>query len=125
VHDALLASKLVSYAQGFMLMRAANDEYGWRLDLGRIALLWRAGCIIRSSFLGRIRDAYEHDADLASLLLDPWFRQVVERCQNGWRRHGDARRRARDRGSRPVGGTRLLRWLPLRAWPGQRHPGDA
>ena len=86
VGDALLASKLVSYAQGFMLMRAANDEYGWRLDLGNIALLWRAGCIIRSSFLGRIRDAYEHDADLASLLLDPWFRQVVERSQNGWRR---------------------------------------
>ena len=86
VHDALLASKLVSYAQGFMLMRAARREYGWPLDLGGIALLWRAGCIIRSSFLGRIREAYERDADLASLLLDDWFREVIERSQPGWRR---------------------------------------
>lgn len=86
VHDALLASKLVSYAQGFMLLRAATNEYAWRLDLGGIALLWRAGCIIRSSFLGRLRDAYDRDADLASPLLDPWFREVTQRCQHGWRR---------------------------------------
>ncbi|WP_299070816.1 decarboxylating NADP(+)-dependent phosphogluconate dehydrogenase [Accumulibacter sp.] len=86
VHDALLASKLVSYAQGFMLMRAASEAHGWHLDLAGVALLWRAGCIIRSSFLDRIRDAYEPRADLACLLLDPWFRETLARCQDGWRR---------------------------------------
>lgn len=86
VHDALLASKLVSYAQGFMLMRAAAAEQGWKLDYGAVALLWRGGCIIRSSFLGRIRDAFQRDQVLASLLVDPWFRDVLARLQPGWRR---------------------------------------
>jgi 6-phosphogluconate dehydrogenase len=86
VHDALLASKIVSYAQGFMLMRAAAAEQGWKLDYGAIALLWRGGCIIRSSFLGRIRDAFQRDAGLASLLVDPWFRDLLARLQPGWRR---------------------------------------
>lgn len=86
VHDALLAAKIVSYAQGFMLMRAAAAEQGWKLDYGAVALLWRGGCIIRSSFLGRIRDAFQRDSELPSLLVDPWFRELLGRLQPGWRR---------------------------------------
>ena len=86
VHDALLAAKIVSYAQGFMLMRAAAAEQGWILDYGSIAMLWRGGCIIRSTFLNRIRDAFVRDASLASLLIDPWFSELLARLQPGWRR---------------------------------------
>ncbi len=85
VRDALLAAKLISYAQGFMLLREASAEYGWKLDLGRIAMLWRGGCIIRSAFLERIRDAYAQNPALPSLLMDPWFAMVLKRCQPGWR----------------------------------------
>jgi len=76
----------VSYTQGFMLLRAAAREYGWSLDYGRVALLWRGGCIIRSVFLGRIKAAFDRDPDLASLLLDPYFRRAIERSQAAWRR---------------------------------------
>ena len=86
LEKALYASKLVSYAQGFMLLRAAAREYGWALDFGRIALLWRGGCIIRSVFLGRIKDAFDRDPELASLLLDPFFRRAIARSQAAWRR---------------------------------------
>ncbi len=86
VRRALLAAKMVSYAQGFMLLRAAAREYGWALDFGRIALLWRGGCIIRSVFLGRIKDAFDRDHELASLLLDPFFRRAIARSQAAWRR---------------------------------------
>ncbi len=86
VRRALLAAKMVSYAQGFMLLRAAAREYGWALDFGRIALLWRGGCIIRSVFLGRIKDAFDRDRELASLLLDPFFRRAIARSQAAWRR---------------------------------------
>jgi 6-phosphogluconate dehydrogenase len=82
---ALLAAKIVSYAQGFMLMRAAAAEYGWQLDFGAIALTWREGCIIRSQFLDRIKEAFDRRPDLPSLLLDDYFREVVGRCQDGWR----------------------------------------
>jgi 6-phosphogluconate dehydrogenase len=83
---ALYASKIVSYAQGFMLMRDASEEFGWDLDLGGISLLWREGCIIRAVFLERIRDAYRADPGLANLLLAPEFAATVESAQAGWRR---------------------------------------
>jgi 6-phosphogluconate dehydrogenase len=86
VRDALYASKIVSYAQGFMLFRAAAAEYGWALDYGAIALMWRGGCIIRSAFLGRIREAFDRDPDLANLLLDPYFRAELASAEPGWRR---------------------------------------
>ncbi|MCB0965578.1 MAG: decarboxylating NADP(+)-dependent phosphogluconate dehydrogenase [Ilumatobacter sp.] len=86
IHDALYASKIVSYAQGFMLLRAAAEEHGWELDLGRIASLWREGCIIRARFLDDITAAYERDPDLENLLLDPFFAEAVNAAQAGWRR---------------------------------------
>ena len=85
IRDALYASKIVSYAQGYMLMRAAAKENGWNLNYGGIALMWRGGCIIRSRFLGKIREAFERDAGLVNLLLDPYFVAEVQRCQAGWR----------------------------------------
>ena len=85
IRDALYASKIVSYAQGYMLMRAAAKENGWKLNYGGIALMWRGGCIIRSRFLGKIREAFERDAGLVNLLLDPYFVAEVQRCQAGWR----------------------------------------
>jgi 6-phosphogluconate dehydrogenase len=84
--QALLASKLVSYAQGFMLMREAAKEYKWNLNYGAIALMWRAGCIIRSAFLGKIKEAFARNPNLTNLLLDPYFTGVVERSQASWRR---------------------------------------
>lgn len=85
VMHALYASKIVSYAQGFMLMRAAAGEMKWKLDYGKIALLWRGGCIIRSRFLGDIQMAFSQRADLPNLLLDPFFQREVSRCLEGWR----------------------------------------
>ena len=86
VHDALYASKICSYAQGFSLMRAAAREYGWALKFGEIASIWRGGCIIRARFLGRIKEAYDKNPDLPNLLLDPYFREIVDTSQQGWRR---------------------------------------
>ena len=86
VHDALYASKLVSYAQGFMLLRAASQRFGWNLAYGDIALLWRGGCIIRSRFLGDIKRAFEHNPDLENLLLDDFFAAAIRRAEPGWRR---------------------------------------
>ena len=86
LHDALYASKIISYTQGFMLMRAAAKEYGWNLNYGGIALMWRGGCIIRSIFLGEIKKAFENNANLASLLLDPYFKEEVHQTQQAWRR---------------------------------------
>jgi 6-phosphogluconate dehydrogenase len=83
---ALYASKLVSYAQGFMLLSEAAAEHSWRLDYGAIALLWREGCIIRAAFLDEIRSAFAADPGLPNLLLDPFFRRAVEAAQPGWRR---------------------------------------
>jgi 6-phosphogluconate dehydrogenase len=85
IHDALYASKIVSYTQGYMLMRAAAEEYNWNLNYGGIALMWRGGCIIRSVFLGKIKQAYERDPGLANLLLDPYFKREVENAQAAWR----------------------------------------
>ncbi len=86
VRQALYAAKIVSYAQGFMLMQAAAEEYGWALNYGDIALMWRGGCIIRSAFLGKIKEAYDQDAELSNLLLSPYFRGEVDGAQASWRR---------------------------------------
>ncbi|KAF2071262.1 hypothetical protein CYY_007420 [Polysphondylium violaceum] len=85
VKQALFASKLVSYAQGFTMMKAAAKEYGWKLNYGAIALLWRGGCIIRSTFLGKIKEAFDHDANLDNLLTDCWFTEKLQEAQTGWR----------------------------------------
>ena len=84
--QALYASKIVSYAQGYQLMREAAKEYGWKLNNGGIALMWRGGCIIRSVFLGKIKEAFDNDPDLVNLLLDPFFKDAVENAQAAWRR---------------------------------------
>ena len=86
LEQALYASKIVSYAQGYQLMRAISDEKDWELNYGAIALMWRGGCIIRSAFLGNIRDAFEKDAGLTNLLLDPFFESAVKNAQSAWRR---------------------------------------
>jgi 6-phosphogluconate dehydrogenase len=83
---ALLASKIISYAQGFMCLREAAKEYGWNLDYGGIAMLWRSGCIIRSVFLEDIKNAFAKNKDLSNLLLDDYFKSVIDRCQPSWRK---------------------------------------
>ncbi len=85
IRQALLAAKIVSYAQGYALMRAAAETYGWELDYGEIAMMWRGGCIIRSVFLGDIRAAFDKQPQLANLLLDDYFRSRMDACQGGWR----------------------------------------
>jgi 6-phosphogluconate dehydrogenase len=84
--QALYASKIVSYAQGYQLMRAAAAEYKWNLNYGGIALMWRGGCIIRSAFLGKIKEAFDRNPNLTNLLLDPFFKDAVEKAQSSWRR---------------------------------------
>jgi 6-phosphogluconate dehydrogenase len=84
--EALLASKLVSYAQGYMLFREAAKEYGWDLNYGGIALMWRGGCIIRSVFLDKIKAAYDKNPKLENLLMDDWFKNVMLKSQDAWRR---------------------------------------
>jgi 6-phosphogluconate dehydrogenase len=86
IHDALYASKIISYAQGFMLMSSTSDEKGWNLNYGNIALVWRGGCIIRSRFLNNIKQAFEKDTELSNLLLDEFFRDAIHNAQAGWRR---------------------------------------
>jgi 6-phosphogluconate dehydrogenase len=86
VRQAMYASKIVSYAQGYMLMREAAQEHGWNLNYGGIALMWRGGCIIRSRFLGKIRDAFAEEPGLSNLLVDDFFKQAIDRCQPSWRR---------------------------------------
>lgn len=85
VEHALYASKVISYAQGFMLMRQAASQYKWNLNYGGIALMWRGGCIIRSSFLGKIKEAYDKNPALQNLILDPYFTDQIQRVQQGWR----------------------------------------
>ena len=86
VRDALYASKICSYAQGFQLMRAAAAENHWDLNYGGVAMMWRGGCIIRSRFLGDIKAAYDRNPTLANLLLDPFFTAAIKKAQDGWRR---------------------------------------
>lgn len=85
VRQALYASKICSYAQGFAQMRAASEEFGWNLDYGNIAMIWRGGCIIRAAFLQNIKDAYDRNPALKNLLLDEYFKGVVEKYQDSWR----------------------------------------
>ena len=82
---ALYASKIVSYAQGYALMKAAAEEYEWKLNYGGIALMWRGGCIIRSAFLIKIKEAFENNPSITNLMLDPFFREKIEKAQTGWR----------------------------------------
>ncbi|MHB9055594.1 MAG: decarboxylating NADP(+)-dependent phosphogluconate dehydrogenase [Paludibacteraceae bacterium] len=86
LEDAIYGSKIVSYAQGYNLMMEAAKEYNWNLNYGGIALMWRGGCIIRSVFLGDIKKAFDNNPNLQNLLLDPYFREQVEKAQAGWRR---------------------------------------
>jgi 6-phosphogluconate dehydrogenase len=104
IRDALLASKIISYAQvkparqsllliaphallqGFMLLKQAAVEYKWDLQYGNIALMWRGGCIIRSVFLGNIKEAFDKNPSLPNLMLDPWFTNKLRECSAGWRR---------------------------------------
>jgi len=85
IRKALYLSKICSYAQGFALLKAASNEYGWNLRSGSVALLWRAGCIIRAQFLGKIKEAFDRRPDLPNLLLDPYFQSVLETHQAAWR----------------------------------------
>ena len=85
IHDALYAAKIISYSQGFLQMRTAAAEYDWQLAYGDIALLWRAGCIIRSRFLDDIKRAFDARPDLPGLLLDPFFASAVQKADTGWR----------------------------------------
>jgi 6-phosphogluconate dehydrogenase len=86
LEQALYASKIVSYAQGYQLMRAMSEDKQWGLDYGAVALMWRGGCIIRSRFLGNIRDAFENNPQLSNLLLDPFFGEAIKNAQAAWRR---------------------------------------
>ena len=85
IRKALYASKIISYAQGYTLMRAAAKNYGWNLNYGGIALMWRGGCIIRSVFLGKIKEAYDRDSQLSNLLLDPYFKNTIQGLVPAWR----------------------------------------
>lgn len=86
IRAALYASKICSYAQGFALLKAASLEYGWDLQFGEIALLWRGGCIIRARFLDRIKEAFDREPALSNLLLDPYFKEALLQAEKGWRR---------------------------------------
>jgi len=86
IHDALYASKMVSYAQGYTLLSDAAKAFNWNLNYGAIAMMWRGGCIIRSAFLTKIKDAYDNNSNLKNLLLDPFFKDKINQSQNGWRR---------------------------------------
>jgi 6-phosphogluconate dehydrogenase len=85
IRHALYASKIISYTQGYMLMRAAAQEYKWNLNYGGIALMWRGGCIIRSAFLGKIKEAFDKNPKLTNLLLDPFFKKAIKDSQRSWR----------------------------------------
>jgi len=85
IHDALYASKICAYAQGFALMAAAGEKYKWPLDLGSIAMIWRDGCIIKAAFLDKIKEAFDRKSDLSNLLVCPYFKNIVEKLQKNWR----------------------------------------
>jgi 6-phosphogluconate dehydrogenase len=86
IHDALYCSKICSYAQGFQLMRTAQAEYGWKLNFGQIAQIFRGGCIIRAAFLQKITEAYARNPKLANLLLDEYFNKTIQKAQANWRK---------------------------------------
>jgi len=86
LRQALFASKICSYAQGYQLLKEAAKEFNWNLNYGEIALMWRGGCIIRATFLGKIKEAFDKNPQLANLLLDEHFKEIIERCQTSWRK---------------------------------------
>lgn len=86
IHDALYASKIISYTQGYMLMREAAKNFGWQLNFGGIALMWRGGCIIRSTFLGEIKRAFDEQPGLLNLLQDSFFEHAIKQAENNWRK---------------------------------------
>jgi 6-phosphogluconate dehydrogenase len=86
IHDALYSSKICAYAQGFQLMAEAQNEYGWKLDFAEISKIFRGGCIIRARFLQKITEAYQKDPKLQNLMLDPFFKKELHRCQENWRK---------------------------------------
>ncbi|NJK98648.1 MAG: decarboxylating NADP(+)-dependent phosphogluconate dehydrogenase [Bacteroidales bacterium] len=86
LENALYASKIISYAQGYQLMSAAAADYGWKLNYGGIALMWRGGCIIRSAFLGKIKEAFDNNPGLSNLIMDPYFKNKMIANQEGWRK---------------------------------------
>ena len=86
LREAVYASKIISYTQGYMLMRAAAEEYHWNLNYGGVAMMWRGGCIIRSAFLGKIKEAFHHTPELSNLLLDAYFKEQIDIAQAAWRR---------------------------------------
>lgn len=90
IEQALYASKIISYAQGYALMDAMTADSGWPINKGGVALMWRGGCIIRSAFLGKIKEAYDRDSSLTNLMLDPFFTAELARCLPGWRRVASA-----------------------------------
>ena len=85
IRKALYAAKIISYAQGYTLMRSAAKTYGWKLNYGGIALMWRGGCIIRSVFLGKIKEAFDKNSELSNLLLDPYFEETIKTLVPAWR----------------------------------------
>lgn len=86
LRDALYAAKVISYAQGYQMMAVAAKEYGWKLNYGSIALMWREGCIIRSAFLGKIKEAFDKNPNLQNLILDDFFKDKIQAAQSGWRK---------------------------------------
>ncbi len=125
LEQAVYAAKIISYAQGFMLLRAAAVEYGWDLDYGRIASLWREGCIIRAAFLDDITAAYATDPHLTNLMLDPFFRQALAESEKGLAGDGPSGRQDRHPRPRLFDGAGLLRLVPVGTVARQPDPGPA
>ena len=113
LEGAVYAAKIISYTQGYMLMRDAARTYNWNLNYGGVALMWREGCIIRSAFLGKIQDAYAQNPALENLLLDDYFRDAVIKCAIGLAADGDDRHRTRHSLADHERRAGLLRWLPF------------
>ena len=116
---------MVSYAQGYMLLRAAEKEFGWKLNMGGIALMWRGGCIIRSIFLSDIKAAFDKDPNLSNLLLDGFFSSALNKYQGSWREGADQGDRAGCADSGVLDGAGVLRWLPHGAAAGEPAAGAA
>ena len=125
IRQALYASKIVAYAQGFAQMRAASEANGWGLDLGAMATIWRGGCIIRAQFLNRISEAYAEHGDIENLMMVPYFTQAPRRGAGRVAARGGGGHRAGRGDPGVLQLAVLLRRLPPRARPGQPHPGAA